>query len=79
MHNPVTLVWSRLILLVLIIHTSESTLSRWFAIQDWTKTFVLQIAMNVMMQMEDVNTGVLTPLGASTAAVTKGTSWMEMD
>ena len=79
MHNAVTLVWSRLILLVLIIHTSEPTLSRWFAFQDWTKTFVLQIAMNVMMQMEDVNTGVLTPLGASTAAVTKGTSWMEMD
>ena len=32
--------------------------------------------MNVIFQMEAVNTGVLTLLGASTAAVTEGTSWM---
>ena len=35
--------------------------------------------MNVKLQMEGVNTVVLTPLGASPAAVTQGTSWMEMD
>ena len=35
--------------------------------------------MNVTQQMEDVNTIVLTLLVASTAAVTQGTSWMEMD
>ena len=35
--------------------------------------------MNVKLQMEGMNTVVLTPLGASPAAVTQGTSWMEMD
>ena len=35
--------------------------------------------MNVALQMEAVNTVVLTPLGASSAAVTQGTKWMKMD
>ena len=35
--------------------------------------------MNVTQQMEDVNTIVLTPLVASPAAVTQGTSWMKID
>ena len=35
--------------------------------------------MNATLQMEVVNAIVLTPLGASSAAVTQGTSWMEMD
>ena len=35
--------------------------------------------MNVALEMEAVNTVVLTLLGASSAAVTLGTSWMEMD
>ena len=35
--------------------------------------------MNVTLQMEAVNTIVLTPLGASIAAVTQDTSWMKMD
>ena len=35
--------------------------------------------MNVALQMEAVNTIVLTQLGTSTAAVTQGTSWMKMD
>ena len=35
--------------------------------------------MNVTQQMADVNTIVLTTLGASTAAVTQDTSWIEMD
>ena len=35
--------------------------------------------MNVKLQMEGVNTVVLTPLEASPAAVTQGTNWMEMD
>ena len=35
--------------------------------------------MNATQQMEAVNTVVLTPLGVSSAAVTQGTSWMEMD
>ena len=35
--------------------------------------------MNASLQMEAVNTHVLTPLGASPAAVKQGTSWMEMD
>ena len=39
----------------------------------------LQTSMNVTQQMEDVNTIVLTPLGASTAAVTQDTSWMKID
>ena len=40
---------------------------------------VTQTSMNVTLQMEAVNTIVLTPLGASYAAVTWGTSWMQMD
>ena len=35
--------------------------------------------MNVTQQMEGVNTIVLTLMGASPAAVTQDTSWMEMD
>ena len=38
-----------------------------------------QTSMNATLQMEVVNTVVLTPLGASSVAVTQGTSWMEMD
>ena len=38
-----------------------------------------QNSMNAMLQMVAVNTVVLTPLGASPAAVTQGTSWMKMD
>ena len=38
-----------------------------------------QTSKNATHQMEVVNTIVLTPLGASSAAVTQGTSWMEMD
>ena len=40
---------------------------------------VLQTSMNATLQMEVVNTIVLTPLGVSSAAVTQGTSWMKMD
>ena len=40
---------------------------------------ISQTSMNATMQMDAVNTVVLTPLGASSAAVTQGTSWMEMD
>ena len=40
---------------------------------------ISQTSMNATLQMDVVNTVVLTPLGASTAAVTQGTSWMEMD
>ena len=35
--------------------------------------------MNATLQMEDVNIVVLTLLGASSVAVTQGTSWMKMD
>ena len=35
--------------------------------------------MNATLQMEAVNTVVLTLSGASPAAVTQGTSWMKMD
>ena len=35
--------------------------------------------MNATLEMEVVNTVVLTPLGASTAAVTQDTSWRKMD
>ena len=38
-----------------------------------------QTSMNAALQMEAVNTVVLAPLGASSADVTQGTSWMEMD
>ena len=40
---------------------------------------VPQIPMNVALQMEAVNTVVLTPLGASSAAVIQDTSWTEME
>ena len=40
---------------------------------------VPQISMNVALQMEAVNTIVLTLLEASPVAVTQGTSWMKMD
>ena len=40
---------------------------------------VPQTSMNATLQMEAVNTVALTPLGASTAAVTQDTSWMKMD
>ena len=40
---------------------------------------VPQISMNATLQMEAVNTIVLTQLGASPVAVTQGTSWMIMD
>ena len=35
--------------------------------------------MNAILQMVAVNIVVLTPLGASPAAVTQGTSWMKLD
>ena len=35
--------------------------------------------MNAMLQMEAVNIVVLTPMEASSAAVTQGTSWMKLD
>ena len=35
--------------------------------------------MNVALEMEAVNTVVLALLGASSAAVTQGTSWIKMD
>ena len=40
---------------------------------------VTQTSMNATLQIEAVNTVVLTLLGVSSVAVTQGTSWMEMD
>ena len=40
---------------------------------------VPQTQMNATLEMEVVNTVVLIPLGASTAAVTQDTSWRKMD
>ena len=39
----------------------------------------LQTSMNATLEMEAVNKIVLTLLGASSAAVTEGTSWMKMN
>ena len=35
--------------------------------------------MNATLQMVAVNTVAITPLGASSVAVTQDTNWMEMD
>ena len=40
---------------------------------------VTQTSMNATLQMEAVNTVVLTLLGVSSVAVTLGTKWMKMD
>ena len=42
-------------------------------------TYIMQISMNVMQAMEAVNRDAVTPLVASTAAVTQATGWTTMD
>ena len=64
--------------LVLIIYTWESI---WLICNSrlYWHLLVLQITMNLMLVTEAVNTIVLTPLEASSAAVSQGTSWTEME
>ena len=63
-----------------VVHTCFDTVIADRGFDPLNQCFVIsQTSMNVTLQMEVVNTVVITLLGASSAAVTQGTSWMEMD
>ena len=65
---------------VKVVHACFGTVIADGGFYSLNQCFVIsQTSMNATLQMEAVNTVVLTPLGASSVAVTQGTSWMEMD